>query len=146
MAQGITDDFAHKLLDYLFGAEGVSPTDGASFSPDNWFLGLLTTFPNSAGAGAAEPTAVEYARISTAAADWTAAASRDIENANPITFAEVTTSEGWGTIVGFGLYDALTGGNLRMVGAFASGPQSFIQGAARQFKAGDLTLSFPWTA
>jgi len=66
------------------------------------------------GTGAVEVSGGSYARVATASATWNAASTgadpTTISNAATITFATATAS--WGNVVAFGLYDALTSGNL----------------------------------
>jgi hypothetical protein len=110
----LTDAFEIIILDGIMGDPDYTP-------PTNWFVGLSTTTPTEAGANFTEPVGNGYARVSTADADWdpasgTAPAIKD--NANAITFPQATGS--WGTVTHFGLFDASTGGNLRMWGALAT--------------------------
>jgi hypothetical protein len=110
----LTDAFEIIILDGIMGDPDYTP-------PTNWFVGLSTTTPTEAGANFTEPVGNGYARVSTADADWdpasgTAPAIKD--NANAITFPQATGS--WGTVTHFGLFDASTGGNLRMWGLLAT--------------------------
>lgn len=110
----LVDAFEIIILDGIMGDPDYTP-------PANWFVGLSTTTPTEAGANFTEPVGNGYARVSTADADWdpasgTAPVTKD--NANAITFPQATGS--WGTLTHFGLFDALTAGNLRMTGALGT--------------------------
>jgi hypothetical protein len=110
----LTDAFEVIILDGIMGDPDYTP-------PTNWFVGLSTTTPTEAGGNFTEPVGNGYARVSTADADWdpasgTAPVIKD--NANAITFPQATGS--WGTVSHFGLFDASTGGNLRMWGVLAT--------------------------
>ena len=97
-----SDYLENALLDHLFGK--------ATFSaPANIFIALFTVAPADDGTGGTEVSGGAYARVSTAAADWNAAAAGLIDNLNAIVFPQATAN--WGTVVAFGLYDALTAGN-----------------------------------
>jgi hypothetical protein len=73
-------------------------------------VALSTADPTDSGGSIAEPAGGSYARKSTAPADWDAAVSGALDNANAITFVEATAS--WGTITHFALFDASTAGNM----------------------------------
>ena len=74
------------------------------------FVALFVGDPTDAGSGGAEVSGVSYARVETAGADWNAAASGSISNANDIEFPEAGGA--WGTVDYFAIYDASTAGNL----------------------------------
>lgn len=81
------------------------------------YLGLFTKMPNGQGAEFEEPTADEYMRVNlhesivTGETTIGAAAEDDktgitaIVNSGNIMFPEITTDGGWGTIVGFGIFE-----------------------------------------
>lgn len=111
---GLSDYSSSNVLAYLTGKTAV-PT-----LPSVW-VALFTVAPTSdAGTGGTEVSGGSYARKSTAGADWNVpSASVGTEpatvpgftsNANTITFVQATGS--WGTVTAFGLYDAVTSGNL----------------------------------
>ena len=93
---------------------------------ENWFagtarpntpshIGLFTTNPDDAGAGAVEVSGGSYARQAYTAdgTNWgssTAGAPSTIQNLTVLTFPTATAS--WGTITGWGYFDALSAGNL----------------------------------
>jgi hypothetical protein len=103
---GLTDRTAQGLLGHITGKAGIFPMPTA-------YVALFTAVGTDAGAGFTEAAGGAYARAVTAATAWTTpggTAPSTIQNATPITF-QISTAA-WGTIIGFGLYDALTAGNL----------------------------------
>lgn len=97
----ISDYLENKLLDHVLKtAEYTVPT--------NIYVALSTADPKDDGSGLAEPSGKGYARVKCNV--WDAAASRAIENTNPVEFAE---AEGdWGEITHFAIFDAVTEGNI----------------------------------
>jgi hypothetical protein len=103
---GFTDRVSQGILNHITGKSAL-------FSMPTGYIALFTTVGNDAGTGFAEPSAGAYARVATAAADWTTAsgsAPSQISNANALTFPTATAD--WGSIIAFGLFDAPTLGNL----------------------------------
>ena len=125
-----SDYLENKVLDHILN-------DGAYTAPANVFVALYTATPNDAGGGT-EATFGSYARQSTAAADWNAAASGSKDNANAITFPESTS--GTETISHFGLFDASTAGNLMAYGALTAS-RTVNTGDTLLFAAGNLTVN-----
>lgn len=103
---GFTDRVAQGILNHITGKTTI-------FTMPTAYVGLFTAIGTDAGTGFTEPSGGGYARVSTAAGDWnsaTGSAPSSISNANPINFPTATAN--WGNIIGFGLYDASTAGNL----------------------------------
>lgn len=123
---------AKKLLDHLFGeATWASPTIKVALSTAN---------PGEDGAGLAEPSGNNYARVATTGASWNAATSADpsvVTNATQILFP--TPSGSWGLCTHFALMDGDT------ANVIASGtldvPQTPVSGNIVSFEAGQLSLS-----
>lgn len=87
----------------------------AIFALPTAYVALFTTAPtDDTGTGAVEVSGGAYARLATAAADWSAPSTTTdpttISNAAALAFP--TASADWGTVVAFGLYDAASAGNL----------------------------------
>ena len=97
-------------------------------------VGMFTTVPTRAGTGGVEITGAGYARQPIS---FAAPANGQMSNSNAIQLPQATSS--WGTVKGFGLFDAATGGTLLWFGVF---PQSIVisTGAFFIFKINDLTL------
>lgn len=118
-----------EVLDHIVGKTTYA-------LPTVW-VGLSTADPLDDGTGNAEPGS-NYARKSTAGADWNAAAAGAIDNANAITFVEATGS--WGTVSHFTLWDAASGGNLLVHGSL-SASKAIDSGDTASFAAGDLDIT-----
>lgn len=103
---GFTDYWAKKILDHSTGKTAIGSAPAA-------YVALFTAVGADDGTGFTEVSGGSYARVATVGADWNAAsgsAPSSTTNANSITFPTSTGS--WGTIIAFGIYDALTTGNL----------------------------------
>lgn len=101
-------------LAYITGKTGMPATPTA-------FVALFTTAPtDDTGTGAVEVSGGSYARVTTTAANWNTPSAisgsnptetpNTTSNAQALTFTTATAN--WGTVIAFGLYDALTTGNL----------------------------------
>ncbi len=81
--------------------------------PAALYVALFLTLPDEGGANGVEVGGGGYARVRNGPADanWSAPSNGDgtIRNLTAVPFA--APSADWNTVVGFGLYDALTGGN-----------------------------------
>lgn len=105
-----TYSLSNQILGYNFGLKSYTP-------PSNYYLALSTTSNiNADGTGFTEVTGGSYARVQIPnnTVSFSAPANGVIKNAVSFQFAESTAS--WGAILSFGIYDALTGGNLKLFG------------------------------
>lgn len=111
------------------------------------YVALYTVSPSDAGGGT-EVTGGSYARIAYAntLANWagtqstgstTASTGTGGKTSNNVVITFAAPSADWGTIVGYGIFDALTGGNLLVWDTF---------GSSRQVLNGDPAASFPIAA
>lgn len=84
-------------------------------SPTTVYVGLLTAVPTDDSVAGTEVSGNAYARqaatFSAPAASGGTGSPRRCQNFETITFP-VATPAGWGTITGFGIYDASSAGNL----------------------------------
>ncbi len=103
------------VLDGIFGGATITlaPT---------LYIALFTTSPTEGNDAGVEVTGGSYARVAVTnnatnfpAATQTGVAPASKNNATQYTFP--TASANWGTVTSFGIYDALTGGNLLYWGA-----------------------------
>jgi hypothetical protein len=102
---GFSDLLEQKLLDHIF-------TDPAYTPPATLYVGLYTAAPTDAGGGT-EVTGGSYARVATAAADWSAASgTAPAQKTNTATLTFPTATASWGVVTHFGIFDASTAGNL----------------------------------
>lgn len=102
----LVDSVANSVLDNLLGSTTILPA--------TVYIGLMTAAPNPDGSGVVEPVGNAYARVAVTnnPANWPAAAARVKQHANDITFAAATGN--WGTLTHVGVFDAVSGGNLRI--------------------------------
>lgn len=111
MAAGGQGDYLNSaMLNWLKGTTFPA-------APATTYVALFTVAPTSdAGTGGTEVSGGSYARVAvTLSSGWSAISgggttAEQISNSGVITFA--TPSANWGTVVAFGLYDAVTAGNL----------------------------------
>lgn len=122
-AQAFSDFYEDKLLDLFTGNNITAPTTIA--------VGLFTALPGDTGSGGAPSDGTEvtvangYARVNVGTlSSWLSAKStvnttqRHRTNANTLTFPAATGS--WGTVVGWGVWDATSAGNLLFYGTLTS--------------------------
>lgn len=102
---GLSDYAAKAVLNHLTG-------EAAIFSVPTTYLALFTAVGVDAGTGFTEVSGNGYARVSTSGL-WSAAigsSPSSITTSGTIAFPTATGSQG--TVIAWGLYDALTNGNL----------------------------------
>ena len=149
----LSDFMENKLLDFLLRAQALGitgATAAAATGPATLFVGLFTTNPTDGTAGV-EVTGGAYARVSVASslANWagtqaaastlaSSGATGTTSNNGVITFPAPTAN--WGIITGFGLFDALTGGNLLIYGALTVNKTVNNGDAAPSFAAAALSF------
>jgi hypothetical protein len=106
---GMTTLTRQNLLQYVT-AKAAMP---ALATPGSVWLALFTVVGTDAGTGFTEVSTGSYARVLTQAANINAANSAIpciISNSGTLSFPASTGS--WGNIIAWGLYDAVTAGNL----------------------------------
>jgi hypothetical protein len=149
----MSDFLENKIVDFIFrgqalGITGASATAGSG--PTNLYVGLYTVNPSDTGGGT-EVSGAGYTRvtISSSLANWAgtqAAASTVASSGNTgttsnngaITFG--TPGANWGSITGFGIFDAVTAGNLLIWGALTT-PKTVNNGdAAPAFSPAALSI------
>lgn len=113
-----------------------SMTDGSATRPTAWYLALYTAAPNDAGGGT-EVSGNGYARE---ALTFGAAASPagTTSNTNLVTFEADGGS--WGTITHFGIFDAVSSGNLLWHGAMTA-ERTIGNGDKLEFAIGSVGLT-----
>lgn len=128
-----TDYLELEVLDQLFG--GLDYLEGA-----NVWLGLSTTTPSDDGTNFTEPSGNGYARppFANNKTTWTTAAAGALSNAIEMAFAAATGP--WGTCTYFGIFDAVTGGNLLAYGILGT-PKTIDDGDTPKFAIGDLDIT-----
>lgn len=133
MASGITNFCANLLFEKLLrGTAGTFPT--------TFYCALSSTQPSDAGTGFTEPTGVGgYARqgIVVGTAAWTTLAAGSTSNVASINYG--TASASIGTMSDWGLFDALTAGNLHLWADLTT-PQAIANGNPYSFAVGALIV------
>lgn len=102
-----SDYLENKVLDHVLRNTALT-------SPTTVYVGLHTVAPTDS-TGGTEVSGGSYARQSVA---FDAASGGATANTSLITFPTATAS--WGTVVGFGIFDAETAGNLLYWGTITS--------------------------
>ena len=101
----ITAYFMNKIQDDIFVANYTKPT--------TYYLGISSTVPTVAGTNFTEPVGKGYARVPLArGTDFVASVNGESKNKNMKDFPMST--EDWGNMVWFGIFDSATSGNLLM--------------------------------
>jgi hypothetical protein len=120
---GLTAYTSAGLLQHITGKTAI-------FSMKAAYVALFSAAGADDGNGFTELSGGAYARVATAGTDWgipSGISPSVITNANPLVFP--TSTAAWGTIIAFGIYDALTAGNLMAwdyFGAFPWNPCSIV--------------------
>ena len=136
----MSDYLEAELLDHVFNA--------AFTSPATW-IALFTTMPNEAGAGGVEVSGGAYARQQVninggASPTWDLAVTEggggfEVDNTHEIAFPTATAA--WGTVLGMGIYDAATVGNLLILKTLDTNKTVDIDDTFK-FAIGDLSIIF----
>ncbi len=103
---GFTNRTAQGILDHITGKSAL-------YSIPTAYVALFTAVGADDGTGFTEVSGGSYARVATSASSWNSATGTGpsiITNALSIAFPTSTGS--WGTVIAWGLMDALTSGNL----------------------------------
>lgn len=122
----------NAILDHQFGGPNYT-------RPATVYVGLYTVAPTDAGGGT-EVVGGSYARaaVTNDATNWPAAVGGVKSNGLAITF--VTPTGIWGTCTHFGVFDAVSGGNLLRWGPLTV-PKTIDPGDIVSFPATTLVLS-----
>lgn len=123
---GKSDYLEDKILDHVLG--------NAALTQPTPYVGLYTAAPTDAGGGT-EVSGGSYARQ---AASFGAASGGAIANDAAVTFP--TATAGWGTITHFGIFDAVSGGNLLYWGALDAS-KTVASGDVFQFAIGAIDIT-----
>lgn len=129
----MTDFLENKIIDWLFRAQAIGITGAsaaAGTGPTTLYVGLFTANPSDTGGGT-EVTGGSYARVAVtsslinwagtqAAASTTASSGTGGTTSNNAAITFPTPSANWGTVTGFGIFDASTAGNLLIYAALTT--------------------------
>ena len=133
---------SRSLIGALFGkTTGVTGVLGALASAPTIHVALSTTAPAEDGTNVTEPVGNAYARVATAAGDWSDPTDADPSVVDNVTAVNFPTPTGaWGTVTHFVLFDALTGGNVIASGALTAS-RAIVADDVVSFPIGDLDLT-----
>lgn len=125
----MTNFLENKLIDWFFRGQAIGiggASAAAGTGPTTLYIGLFTTNPND-GSNGIEVSGGSYARvaINSSLTSWagtqaststsaSAGTGGTTSNNSNITFPEPTAN--WGNVTGFGIFDAVTDGNLLIYG------------------------------
>ncbi len=112
-----SDYLEQRVIDHVLNAG----TEFTLASTASVYIALFTVLQDDAGTGGTECPGTNYARV-TVTADFstmTGITTGITANLSEIAFAQASDAT-WGTIVGLGIYDAATVGNLLYHGALDS--------------------------
>ena len=126
-----------KILELVVGK--------TAFTTPTAYIGLKTADPTDDNSGGTEPTdpTGAYERITTAGANWAAAAAGAIDNSAALSFAE--SSAAWSTgatpLTHFIIMDAITGGNMLAHGTLTTSRTVNASGVTLTFGIGNLDMT-----
>lgn len=123
----MSDYLENKVLDHILGTTAYT-------MPTTVYVGLATASFADDNSGT-ELSGSGYTRKSAA---FDAAVSGTADNTATIEFPAATGS--WGSVSHFGIFDASTGGNLLIHGAFTTA-KTIAQGDILRISAGDLDIT-----
>lgn len=111
--------------------------------PAAHYLALFSTLPAEDGSGGVELSGNGYARqrYGPGDANWSAPVNGNGLLTNLLAVVYPTPTANWPTIVGFGIYDALSGGNPLILAPLETPLQVNLGDPAPAFAPGDLTLT-----
>lgn len=134
---------ANLWLDRVYGNPNFPPSlSGPGLGPaptNSLYVALFTVLPGADGTGGTECSGTGYARAAVAqnATNWPAASAGEKANGAAISWG--TADADWGSIVGWGVYDSLTAGNLLHAGRLTQA-QTPTDGNGFQAAAGALVI------
>ena len=133
----MSDYLEQKLIDHLFDADNA----GSYTPPSTYYIEVFKVAVSEDGSGGTAVSGGSYARASIARgqATWTRS-TNTASNTGVISFP--VPSATWGTVVGFGLYDAATSGNLLLHGTLTTSKTINNGDPAPKFNAGELVFTF----
>jgi hypothetical protein len=141
---GMSAYLEDSVLKWLKNATLTGTAFNGSTPPTTHYIALFTTNPTADdGTGAVEVSGGSYARASITASSGYSAISgsgtspHQISNSGTVTFP--TPTGNWGTIIGIGIYDASTSGNLLYWNSITS--QTINTGVVASFAASALAIT-----
>lgn len=125
-----TTYFLNNIIGNVFKSKTDPPL------PSEYYIGLSTTAPDLSGTNVTEPSGGNYSRV--LLTGLSEPENGLITNTSDIEFPE--TTDDWGTVTHYVVYDSKVGGNLLMYEAFENSRLIQAESQAR-FKSRSLTFS-----
>lgn len=128
---------AQKEMNFLLKGEPWTP-------PATAYIALFTTVPQLDGTGGVEvsTTGTGYSRVAiTQSNGWSGPSGTNQEYTNTADIVYNVPTGNWGTIVGVGIYDASTGGNLLFTGHLNTSKSVTSGDGAPKILAGQYRIS-----
>jgi hypothetical protein len=137
----MSDVYEKKVLDLIFRNTGASATVPLGLDATNVWVGLFTATPSDTGGGT-EVSGGSYARVAVVrtGAGWDAATGTTATTDNTATITFPAASASWGTVTQFGIFDAVTTGNLIYWGDLTAS-KLVSSGDTASFAAGAITIT-----
>lgn len=124
-----SNNLEDKILNHFFRNTAQTP-------PVTVYVALYTVLPTDAGGGTEVSTSgTAYGRV---AVTFGAPSGGAIANSGALTFTQATAD--WGTVVGFGIFDASSAGNL-MVYSPLDASKAIQNGDTASFAIGALVIN-----
>jgi hypothetical protein len=121
MPLSLSDYLENLLLKLTYGTVAAGWTRPAGLN--TLYIALYTTLPADDGTGGVEVSGGSYARVAVTNNSGFTVTGNQVVNAADIVFTDPTLN--WGTVVGFGILDAASGGNLLDFGPFIGAQKNF---------------------
>lgn len=127
--------FEEKIGNHIFRTDTLE-------KPSALYIALFTTLPSEDGTGGVEIVGNGYARVGIVSADsnWTPPNAGDGKFSNAIATAFPLPTADWGTVNGYGIYDASSAGNMWFYAPLTT-PKNVTTGFVPVFVAGELTIT-----
>lgn len=135
MAGGKSDYLENLIVNLLMGKVGSPYTPPATL-----YIALFTVLPGEDGTGGTEVSGGSYARVALTnnTTNFPTVSDGNKKNGTIITFPTPTGS--WGTVVGMGVYDAASAGNLFYYSSLAAS-RAVASGQVQRFAVGALQIA-----
>jgi hypothetical protein len=136
----LTDYAETQIITHLFRT-------GSFAKPATLYFALFTTLPVDAGTGGVEVSGTNYARVPVAGANANfnapidATPGRKTANTNAITFNAPGVTTPWGTVIGYGVFDSASGGNLLAYGTLTASKTIGVSDPAPEFPTGAFVFT-----
>jgi hypothetical protein len=132
MAGSKSNFLENELLDHVLG-------NAVYEAPATIYIALYTVAPTDAGGGT-EVSGGSYVRLAVTNNATNFPAAEGGAKSNGTEFVFITATASWGEIIAFGLFDAVSGGNMLYWGDITV-PKTVDSGDTAKFPIGDLDFT-----